>query len=214
MRHIVHADSAPDSLRAEFRANPHPLNPKEAWEAFDARELRDHLWELQFGLCAYCERVLEPGPGCSSIEHIIPKTANPLVTFRYANLVLCCLDSQTCNLHKKGQHFSGFDATGRWAEGFVAPTQPRCETSFIYARDGSIDAVATDYQADTRETIRILNLNHTPLATERRDYLASIDRAVAAMADQLEAVAFFLRSELAICGLKPYFSAKRQLFRI
>jgi uncharacterized protein (TIGR02646 family) len=103
--------------------------------------------------------VLAPGLGSSSIEHIIPKTANPEVTFQYTNLVLCCLDPQTCNLHKKGQHFSGFDTTGRWAEGFV-------------------------------------------------------DRAVAAMNDQLEAVALFLEGELELGGLKPFFSAKRQLFPI
>src|SRR5271165_1823523 len=150
MRHIVHAADAPDSLRVEYRANPHPFNPGEAWAAFDAHELRDHLWELQYGLYAYCERVLEAGAGFTSIEHIIPKTTNPQVTFQYTNLVLCCLNPETCNLHKKDQHFSGFDTTGRWAEGFVSPTQPRCETSFIYARDGSIDAASTDYQADTR----------------------------------------------------------------
>ena len=96
----------------------------------------------------------------------------------------------------------------------MAPNQPRCETSFIYARDGSIDAVPTAYQADTLETIRILNLNHKPLATERREYVASIDQAVASMADQLEAVAIFLVGELALGGLKPFFSAKQQIFPI
>lgn len=136
MRHIVHAASPPASLREAYRSNPHPPNPGEAWDAFDAGELRDHLWELQCGLCAYCERVLGTTPGSSSIEHTVPKGSNPQMTFQYTNLVLCCVDPQTCNLAKKGQHFSGFDKTGRWAEGFVSPTQVRCQQSFFYGRDG------------------------------------------------------------------------------
>jgi uncharacterized protein (TIGR02646 family) len=102
MRHIVHSSTPPASLDAEFRKNPYPANPTEAWNAFEAKELRDHLWDLQHGLCAYCERVLDPGKGGSSIDHVVPKSRNPRGTFDYANLVLSCMDQKTCNIHKKG----------------------------------------------------------------------------------------------------------------
>jgi uncharacterized protein (TIGR02646 family) len=214
MRHIQHAPIPPPSLKAEYRRHPRPALPRDAWEHFDASELRDHLWDLQFGLCAYCERVVDPGPGQSSIEHIIPKTRNSEVTFRYENLVLCCVDPKTCNLRKRGQHFGGVDATGRWSQGFVAPTQPRCETSFIYSRDGSVNAAGGAHQAEALETIRILNLNHRPLATDRVNQLAKIEWAIASMADQLDAVREFLRAEISLEALNPFYSAKKQNFRI
>lgn len=214
MRHIVHTDKPPQSLVDSYRAEPHPLNPPAAWDAFDARELREHLWELQFGLCAYCERVLELGPGTSSIEHVIPKTANPQVTFQYTNLVLCCLDSDTCNLHKKGQHFAGFDTTGRWTQGFISPTQARCELSFSYGRDGSVGPAEQAAEPDASETIRILNLNHVPLKTERREYLGAVETAISDMDGQMEAIRIFLAAELELGGLKPFFTAKRQHFSL
>jgi uncharacterized protein (TIGR02646 family) len=214
MRHFSHPTDWPASIRAEYRAQPRPANPRDAWDAFDTREVRDALWELQHGLCAYCERVVEPGPGSSSIDHVIPKSANPEVTFLYTNHVLCCTDRQTCNLHKKGQHFAGADATGRWTQGFIAPTQPRCETSFIYEGDGSVKPSDSATEPDTTETLRIVNLNHGPLQTERRDYLTSVNRNIANMADQMDALLIYLEAELSVGSLKPFYSLKRQCIKI
>lgn len=214
MRYIVHSETPPPSIVAAHRAEPHPLNPRQAWDAFVSRELREHLWELQFGICGYCERALELGPNTSSIEHIVPKTANPQVTFQYTNLVLCCLDWNTCNLHKKGQHFAGCDATGRWSQGFIAPTQPRCETSFTYGRDGSIHSSDQADEPDATQTLLILNLNHESLKTERRDYLVAIETAIADMGGQMDAIVQFLAAELELGGLKPFYSAKHQHFSL
>jgi uncharacterized protein (TIGR02646 family) len=214
MRHIVHSNIPPPSIVAAHRAQPHTLNPREAWDVFDSRELKEHLWALQFGLCAYCERSLGLGPDTSSIEHMVPKTANPDVTFQYTNLVLCCLDSDTCNLHKKSQYFAGFDVTGRWTQGFIAPTQPRCEVSFTYGRDGSVGPSAQAAEPDATETIRIVNLDHEPLKTERRQYLEAIETAIEDMSGQMEAIVQFLAIELELGGLKPFYSAKRQHFSL
>lgn len=210
MRHFVHPTAWPASIRNQFRGHPCPANPREAWEAFDAREVREALWELQHGLCAYCERVLDPAAGGSSIDHVVPKTGNPSMTFQYTNLVLCCTDRQTCNLHKKGQHFAGADDTGRWTPGFIDPTQARSETSFIYEGDGSVTPSRTAVEPDASGTIRILNLNHPPLQSERRDYLASVNRNIASMADQVDALVIYLREELSVGSLKPFYSLKQQ----
>lgn len=214
MRHIVYSNTPPISIREAHRAQPHPLNPGEAWKAFDSRELREHLWEIQYGLCAYCERALGLGTHTSSIDHIVPKTANPRVTFQYTNLVLCCLDQNTCNLHKKGQHFAGFDVTGRWTQGFIAPTQPRCELSFTYGRDGSVGPAEQAVKPDATQTIRILNLDHESLKTQRRDYLVAVETAIVDMVDQMDAIVLFLRTELELGGLKPFYSAKHQHFTL
>jgi uncharacterized protein (TIGR02646 family) len=212
MRYIVH-DAPPDSLEQALRDNPNPADPGAAWDAFDTRELREKLWTLQSGLCAYCERTIEIGPGKTSIDHIIPKSSDSRVTFQYTNLVLCCLDKNTCNLHKKGKHFAGCDDTGRFRQGFIAPTQQRCESSFSYKRDGSVEASATAIQDDARETLTILNLNSPNLKTERGNYLKSIEQAIVSMGEQFDAIAAYLQEELSIGGGKPFFSAKRQNFQ-
>jgi uncharacterized protein (TIGR02646 family) len=216
MRHFVHPieTSWPQSIRDEFRANSRPENPREAWQAFDKTEVRDALWELQYGLCAYCERVVEAGSGGSSIDHVIPKTRNPEVTFLYSNLVLCCTSPHTCNLFKGGNHFAGTDETGRWTQGFIAPTQERCEPSFNYFRDGSIAPSANTTEPDATDTLRILNLNHQLLQTERREHLAAIDRAIAALAEQVDALIEYLRTEMPAESLNPFYSAKRQCIKI
>jgi uncharacterized protein (TIGR02646 family) len=213
MRHIVHGEP-PQSIKDAFREQPLPTNTKEAWNGFNSAEVRESLWELQHGLCAYCERTLPLHPGSSSIDHVVPKSQVPSGTFRYSNLLLCCSDPNTCNLHKRGKHFEGADDTGRWREGFIAPTQPRCATSFVYKRDGSIAPSATAAQDDAKDTLKIVNLNFEDLKTERREYLERIDRAVESMADQLDALRVFLTGELALGSLKPFYSAKLQHFSL
>ncbi len=212
MRYILH-DDQPDSLRQANRDNPRPADHGAAWEDFNSRELRDKLWTLQSGLCAYCERAIDPGPAQTTIDHIIPKSCNPEVTFQYTNLVLCCDDKNTCNLHKKGKYFAGCDDTGRFRQGFIAPTQPRCASSFAYKRDGSVKPSDTAVKDDATETLKILNLNSLDLKTERRNYLKSLEQAITSMGDQFDAIAAFLCEELSIGGGKPFFSAKLQNFR-
>ena len=211
MRHIVHGEP-PQSIKDAYRDQPEPQNPRDAWKAFDRAEVRETLWELQHGLCAYCERTIELGPGCNSIDHVVPKSRVPSGTFRYTNLLLCCVDPNTCNLHKRGNYFAGADDTGRWREGFIDPTQPRCATSFVYKRDGSVVPSDTAVQDDARDTLDIINLNFEDLKTDRRDYLNRIDAAIVGMVPQLDAIRAFLIGELALGSLKPFHSAKLQHF--
>jgi len=213
MRHIVH-DDPPQSIKDALRAQPTPSKPSEAWKNFDSAEVREKLWELQHGLCAYCERTLEIGPGCSSIDHVVPKSRVHSGTFRYTNLLLCCTDDNTCNLYKKGNYFEGADDTGRWREGFIDPTQPRSASSFAYKRDGLVIPSKTAVQDDARDTLEIVHLNFEDLKTHRRDYLNRIDAAIVSMADQLDALRVYLAGELTLGSLKPYYSAKLQHFSI
>lgn len=96
--------------------------------------------------------------------------------------------------------------------GFRVANPGPLPTEFLLRAGRSVGATETDYKLDTLETIRILNLNYKPPVTERRDYIAALDKAVASMADQHEAIILFLQNELEVGGLKPFFSAKRQLF--
>ena len=127
MRHIEH-DEAPPTLRAAFRAQPHPADPTQAWKDFNHSEVRDQLYLLQHGLCAYCERVLAAGPHGSSIEHVVPKGSDGSGTFRYQNMLLCCRDPKTCNERKRGKYFLGF----------ISPLLPSAPAAFRYEPSGAI----------------------------------------------------------------------------
>jgi hypothetical protein len=87
-------------------------------------------------------------------------------------------------------------------------------TSFVYAGDGSVKPSDSAIDPDATDTLRIVNLNHGPLKTERRDYLAAVDRAIASMADQVDALMAYLALEMPVGSLKPFYSAKRQCIKI
>lgn len=203
MRYIVH-DEAPPTLKAALRAQPNPANPTEAWQEFDHSEVRDQLYLLQHGLCAYCERVLAPGPGGSSIDHVFPKGSDCRGTFKYENMLLCCRDARTCNEHKRGSYF----------DGFISPLLPTAPASFRYEANGTIAPADSSIAAAANQTITILNLRAPHLVTERAEYFESLSMAIASMADQLDAVAALLAAEFRPLNDKPFISAKLQLFAV
>lgn len=203
MRHFTHPDAWPLSIASAYGIGQCPNDPSAAWDTFSKTEVRGALQKLQHGLCAYCERVLHSDSGLTSIDHIFPKATYPEKTFFYPNLALCCNDPQTCNFHKANKHFAGF----------IDPTQQRCETSFSYFRDGSIRPSSSAIRQDATETLKILNLNHPPLVSERREYLATLEQQIEDMQGQEEALEYFLNLEMEIESGAPYYSAKRHLLK-
>ncbi len=203
MRHIVH-DEPPATLRAALRAQPNPANPRLAWKHFDHSEVRDQLYLLQHGLCAYCERVLAAGPGGSSIDHVFPKGSDCRGTFKYENMLLCCTDTKTCNEQKRGNYFTGF----------LSPLLPTAPAAYRYDASGTIEPADPSTKADAKRTIEILNLKAPHLVTEREAYFESLSKSIADMADQLDAVAALLAAEFQPLNDKPFISAKLQLFAV
>jgi uncharacterized protein (TIGR02646 family) len=212
MRHIIHNPEWPKSIRVAYRDHPHPEDPTTVWEKFNKSEVRQNLWDIQSGLCAYCERTVKLDAGASAIEHIRPKGIYHEETFNYPNLVLCCADTHTCNLHKKSKYEDGIDVTGRRTEGFISPTQERCSTSFKYNGDGSIEPSPAAEKSDAEITLKILNLNYPPLKTERRTYFEAINCAIVSMEEQRDALEMYLEQEMALDNRKPFYSAKCQLY--
>jgi len=202
MRHIIHDSSPPASLQKMQRQEPCPEDPTKAWNEFDDTELRANLWKLQYGRCAYCERTIELTPGGGCVDHVYPKGRDQTKTFEYKNLLLSCTNKNTCNLYKKG----------KWFENFIDPTQLRCETSFAYKRDGSIESSSPAVACDVKETVKLLNLEERGLKTARRAHFERLEKMIADMEDQLEAVKEFLQRELALECRLPFYSAKKQLF--
>lgn len=205
MRLVVHHTPPPEILAA-YAADPNPSDPAVAWKNFSGKEeVRDALWPIQKGRCAYCELCIPCAH--TPIEHIKPKsrTRFPGMTFVYTNLVLNCNDTATCTTHKGDL----------WDGRFIAPTDPRCETFLSYERDGhvrpSAGLLAPDREAVSL-TCRLVNLNHPGLVTKRAEILEAIEEVCASLMSQVEALKAYLRSELDVDTPAPFFSLKKQHF--
>jgi len=88
----VNHPAVPPLLAAAFVANPAPANPTNAWNGFGGKtEITIALDPVQRGICPFCEVSLKTW-GCH-IDHLEPKSINHGGTFRFDNLVLCCIHS-------------------------------------------------------------------------------------------------------------------------
>jgi 5-methylcytosine-specific restriction endonuclease McrA len=105
------------------------------------------------GKCAYCEsKLLHVTYG--DVEHIIPKSSDPTITFEWENLTLAC---DVCNTNK-GNHFKG--GAGLIDPYIQEPSEHyRIVGPFLFALPGDDDARLTELT---------LKLNRTELL-ERRE---------------------------------------------
>ena len=111
----------------------------------------DGLW-----LCPYCERKILRIEK-TQIDHIKPRHLFPRLTFAYENLLVSCDHKETCNNHKGHA----------WKETFINPVAEDPEPLFHYSANGEI---LIDKEC-VRDTVEILNLNHTSLVRSRRTIL-------------------------------------------
>jgi uncharacterized protein (TIGR02646 family) len=111
------------------------------------------------GKCAYCESKITH-ISFGDVEHIVPKTKMPELTFLYSNLTLAC---SICNNNKSSLHgdeesiinpYSGNPEQKMFALGII-----------LYAKSGSPDA---------DNTITLLDLNRAGLLEKRREKVDKI----------------------------------------
>lgn len=116
-------------------------------------EIKAVLIKETNGKCAYCEsKLLHIAYG--DVEHIVPKSTHPDVTFDWENLTLAC---DVCNTNKGDKFSDGI--------GFVDPYNHDPEGRFIVI--GSL-IFGNPGDADARITEESLKLNRAALV-ERRD---------------------------------------------
>jgi uncharacterized protein (TIGR02646 family) len=133
----------PDGLRTRYR---HP-------------DLKNPLLAETFGKCAYCEsKVTAVYPG--DVEHILPKTARPDLTFDYANLTLACF---ICN-NRKGDYYNV-------AQPLLHPYEDD-PGEHLVAAGPLIKHRAGATKGHLTETM--LQLNRTGLVERRRDRIEGI----------------------------------------
>lgn len=216
MRFISHGDQEPQTLK-EMPRKMKPGSPRDEWAKFDKAELRQALFALQYGRCAYCERNISRDNQNSCIEHVRPISRFPEKTFVWTNLVLSCKDPNTCNQHKKHVYPGADNQAGGPTWHFISPTEKRCESSFRYSRNGRVEpSNANEFETRNAEkTIELLNLNRYDLQNKRREVLGAIEHqidALLAVADSSMAIKF-LEEECRVDSAKPFYSAKRQCLK-
>ena len=135
----------------------------------DATENR--LFIEQTGQCVYCgRRISLIQKGKYHIEHFRPQSKYRALQLDYTNLFLSCGPESdqgvqgTCGNYKND-----------WFEEdcHIVPFPPSCAERFRYRLSGKI---AGDGSPEADKMIRVLNLEHRELVTERKNLLEHLER--------------------------------------
>ena len=222
MRYIAKRTGRIDCLHDEQQMPP-PETPEEAtsrWGGYHKKDLLTGVLDReQYGLCAYTElRPDKVGLG-THIEHVKPKSKFPELTFCYANLVLCALESDDLEKSKhKGDVFGGHAKDNKYSKRcFLSPLISRSENSFLYQSDGRVVPSPSKTKCNQKKakyTIDLLNLNAAYLVNLRKRWIEELDKLI----DKHRKCEMSL-SDLAAIDLLPingklsrFFTATRQRF--
>ena len=142
---------------------PSYSNASKLWDKLKPKvkqALRTRLYEDQGGICCYCQSEIA-NDETSVIEHLLPKSLNPLVyTFDFDNVILSC-DGEKYIPKPKESHC---DDSKKDFLILVNPLQDDCESKFSYTRLGRILGVGVEAE----QTINILNLDTPKLQIRRK----------------------------------------------
>jgi uncharacterized protein (TIGR02646 family) len=211
MTPVNHPDVVPPMLAAEYAANPAPTDPTAAWGAFGGREeIRTALKPAQRGICPYCEESLDAWG--FHIDHVVPKSRDHAGTFRFTNLVLSCVNADqlpapygtSCGHARRNTYDPVL---------FISPTEAACARFFSCKQNGELQPAAGLPPAERARAdymIRELNLKCERLNRRRRDWIHMIQRNMAAMGTNQDAIAFYLRDCLS--DRKPFLSVVQEYF--
>jgi uncharacterized protein (TIGR02646 family) len=147
------------------------------------RELANHLYKEQKGLCIYCQQSFSEAltnkylSNFSHIEHIKPKSRKkyPKYTFDHNNLTLSC-NGFDCNIleNEKEKEFCGHNKNEKFNSNlFLNPIEIKdIEKYFAYKINGEIqisEELETDERKKSEYMIKILDLNNPILVDMRKN---------------------------------------------
>lgn len=154
----------------------------------ERNDVRDALLKEQNFLCAYCGRRLNPDHSDSHIDHFWPQrhfsgTPDPEGVTRedrrlnHDNFFLSCGPPSLPS--KPSLPCTCGDAKGDWFDEcyHVMPSDPDCESKFVYGNAGGIEPKNRDDVA-AHNMIDNLNLRNEVLALERKKVIQEIEREI------------------------------------
>lgn len=141
-------------LHQEREAIEEKKIPSYVKNKYSHKDIKDQLKKETYGKCAYCEsKILATGFG--DIEHIVPKTFDTYMWFRWSNLTLGC---QVCN-NNKSDYYSV-------SSPILDPYIDQIDNHIFFAGDMLLPLTEKG-----NCTIKILKLNRLPLVEARNYYL-------------------------------------------
>lgn len=148
----IEKDSVPDFWSKVIKRTKNYDGLDSSDEGRIARQkLRNHLIEVQKGICAYCCKSIDSDS--SLTEHIKPRDGFPNNTLDYDNMIASCREYDTCS-SSKGNEYSSL---------FVSPLEDDVESHFAFAPDGTL--ICLSERAEF--TCKLLNLNSYRLKKAR-----------------------------------------------
>jgi uncharacterized protein (TIGR02646 family) len=206
------------------RRNSHPPTTAEeaeaAWHNFRSGKegTRNKCFEEQFGLCAYSEiDLVDSGLGMH-LDHVEPKSLNPLRTFDHNNLLLSAIDSDQLSRLAAQDVFGGHKRLNLYSvTDFINPLWRNSRDFFSYNSDGTISPASSLSQSDKDKaeyTINLLNLNAPLLVNRRRHWLEELEKEIGGLLHDWVAVQNFAEAELCATSgkLRQFHSAVRNIF--
>jgi uncharacterized protein (TIGR02646 family) len=202
--------------------NTPPTTHSEAtsrWQSFGYKKIvTGCLVHEQYRLCAYSEvRPDQLGLGVH-IEHVEPKSRNPLRTFDYRNLVLSVLSSDDLHTMNGNDVFGGHAKLSQYDSSlFVSCLEATCPQHFVYLSDGRVEPsnkLDQSSRAKAQYTIDLLNLNCPFLVTQRKNWLDEIDVLIQSHLGDPDSLPYLAGIDLLPWNqkLSQFFTATRQRY--
>jgi uncharacterized protein (TIGR02646 family) len=112
----------------------------------------------QFGLCAYCCKIIDGTSKTTNNEHVIAQALDSNRTLDFSNIVASCTTKRRCNEERKSQPLS------------LTPLMDECETELRFRASGKVEGLtprATD-------SIQVLGLDTRAIREERKQMVDSL----------------------------------------
>lgn len=132
------------------------------------KKLEPFLLTATLHHCSFCDSFPMQEQIMCTIEHFKPKKQNPLISYKYSNLFMCCSICQQKN--------------DEWNKYLLKPdvASYQFDKYFVYnARSGEIEvngAASSHMQKRASETIRIYRLNENNRPKSRRRYFKQYNK--------------------------------------
>ena len=134
------------------------------------RDIRQHLLNDQYYLCAYCCDRISSIDECHN-EHLEARKHTPQRSLDFSNLVASCNTINQCGQAHAAQSLP------------LTPLQDACESELVYQLSGRVQGITPQ----AKQTIQVLNLNHKALVEKRKQLTHCLlwDNALDPMAIQV-----------------------------
>lgn len=165
-------------------------------------------------LCAYCESVLGPGSG-THIEHFVPRSRNPGLTYEWHNLFLSCGHADHCGHYKDGRKAPSYNPSD-----LIRPDSEDPDAYLHFHSSGEVrvrEGLSGGERTRAQTTIDVFNLNAPSLKAARRALITQARSLILQELDFLEVLEDedrleFLAEEIEAFRSEPHPTAVRHFF--